>query len=112
MRRTLVFAAVLFVLWSATSFPTSHAETGPTDAALIRDLRARLAELRSTVGSKLPEGSWLSIEHTIDVSERVAGGYPVQSKAWATRAQHMLDAAATGRDAAAEARGEIGRAHV
>jgi poly(3-hydroxybutyrate) depolymerase len=105
VKRPLVFAAALFVWWSAT-FPSTRAEGDRKPAAQV-ELRSRLAELRSSVGAKLPEGSWLSIEHTIDVSERVAGGFPAQSKAWAARAKRMLDAAAVGRDAALEARGEI-----
>jgi poly(3-hydroxybutyrate) depolymerase len=105
VRRLLVFAAGLFLLCSA-SLPTTQAESA-RQAAPPTELRSRLADLRSTIGSKLPDGSWLSIEHTIDVSERVAGGFPEQSKQWAARAKRMLDAAAEGRDAAAEARGEI-----
>ena len=107
MKRLVVSAAALFVLWSATSFPVTRAEGSPPAAAPARDLRDRLAALRGSVGAKLPDGSWLSIEHTIDVSERIAGSFPEQSKAWALRARKMLDAAEQGRDAALEARGEI-----
>jgi poly(3-hydroxybutyrate) depolymerase len=107
VKRLVVLVALAFVLVSATAFPITRAEGGRPAIVPAKDLRDRLTSLRGSVGVKLPEGSWLSIEHTIDVSERIAGSFPEQSKAWAVRARKMLDAAEQGRDAALEARGEI-----
>lgn len=70
-------------------------------------LRARLQTLRSEQGARLPEGVFTSVEHLIDVSERIARGFPEQSRAWAERAEAYLAQIAQGKDPYQAERGRI-----
>jgi predicted esterase len=96
-----LFLAALLLVASAIVHPTSRAEEGP--------LRARLASARlaNNAQGAVPEGAWLSIEHALDVSERIAGSFTPQSQQWAARASRWLDRAERGQDPIAGARGEI-----
>ncbi|MDH5491479.1 MAG: alpha/beta hydrolase-fold protein, partial [Myxococcales bacterium] len=72
-----------------------------------RSLRARLEALRSEAPAPLPEGALLSIEHTIDVAERIEGRFPERTPEWRRLASTYLDRAEEGVDPFSEARGKI-----
>ena len=69
-------------------------------------LRARLAELRKSQ-TKVAPGVFTSIEHLLDVSDRIEDSYKTQSAEWRTRAQGYLESAAKGEDPYPKERGRI-----
>jgi predicted esterase len=90
----------LLLIASATAHPKTRAEGAEAN------LRARLTIARSAQRG-VPEGAFLSIEHALDVSERISGSFAPQSKQWAARAGRWLERAERGEDPIAAARGEI-----
>ncbi|HMI94854.1 MAG TPA: hypothetical protein VK509_25950, partial [Polyangiales bacterium] len=83
---------------------------GPVRAAVpatVEALRARLEQLRSARAKQLPEGSWLSVAYTIDVAERIAGGFAPQAALWRQRAAMFMNLAEQGHDPLLEQRGKL-----
>jgi enterochelin esterase-like enzyme len=80
------------------------AEAQETDPNALRN---KLTELRAKPPGKLSEGVFTSIEHLIDVSERIERGFPAQSAEWGQRAKKYLELAEHGEDPYPVERGRI-----
>src|SRR5262245_21378310 len=77
----------------------------PAQAEGPKELRSKLEQVRKD--SKLPAGVFTSIEHVIEVSEKIERGFPEQSVEWAARAKHYLELAQRGEDPYPAERGRI-----
>jgi enterochelin esterase-like enzyme len=71
------------------------------------DLRQRLQKLTSARPTQVSDSALTSIAHLIDVSERIARGFPKQAVEWRARAASHLEAAERGKDLYPEQRGQI-----
>jgi hypothetical protein len=77
------------------------------DEARLQTLRARLEAVRTRAPAQVPEGVFPSIEHLLDVSERIRKGFPAQAVEWEQRARAYLDAVEKGEDPYPRERGRI-----
>lgn len=93
--------ARLLVLLAALALPSS------ASAQSVDALRQRVAALRADRPAAVPEGTLVSIEYMLDVSERIERRFGPQSEAWRTRADRFLTAAEDGRDPYPQAGGQI-----
>jgi enterochelin esterase-like enzyme len=64
----------------------------------IEQMRGELARVRASPRPGVPDGTLTSIEHVLDVSERIERGFETQSIAWRARAERYLAAVREGRD--------------
>jgi enterochelin esterase-like enzyme len=84
--------------------PAPAAVTGPS----VDQLRADLEQLRASgAAAHVPEGALLTVAYTIDVAERIAGKFSVQSQEWRARAARYLALAKKGEDPALAQRGKL-----
>ncbi len=92
---------------SLASVKTQHAVVHAQEPKGAADpLRARLAELKQSQPG-VPLGVFTSIEHLLDVSDRIQKSYKPQSAEWRARAQKYLEATARGEDPYPRERGRI-----
>src|SRR6476620_6232495 len=97
--RSLLLAATLSL---ASLVPAFAEDSGPA----ADPLRARLQELRQSQ-TKIAPGVFTSIEHLLDVSDKIEDGLKTQSAEWRTRAEGYLNLVAKGEDPYPKERGRI-----
>lgn len=104
--RPVPVTALLWLLLSV--FPSLLAR--PARAEPENDtasLRARLARLSSAHSEAVSESVLVSIEHLLDVAERVRSKFPTQALEWRARALKHLEGAERGEDLYPSQRGHI-----
>ncbi|MCS6857584.1 MAG: extensin family protein [Sandaracinaceae bacterium] len=70
-------------------------------------LRERVVRLRANRPPGVSEGALISIDYLLDVSARIARGFPEQSSWWRRQAESFIQLAEAGRDPYPEQRGRI-----
>jgi Putative esterase len=75
--------------------------------AAVEALRGRLEVLRTRQPRSLPDSLFPSLEHVLDVAQRIEGKFPSQSLEWRARAARYLESAERGQDPYPLERGRI-----
>ncbi|MCX7807879.1 MAG: hypothetical protein N2515_04670, partial [Deltaproteobacteria bacterium] len=70
-------------------------------------LREKVVRLRANRPPGVSEGALISIDYLLDVSARIARGFPEQSSWWRRQAESFIQLAEAGRDPYPEQRGRI-----